>query len=304
MMAPMRAVPTLPVLRHHHARDGAPAAAPTGDALLARLFAGDLFVLAGTGASRALVATARQCLADVLGPAFTLPEEPAARAAWRCPALSASQVAALRGALYARADLHAHAARVVASLGLGRDMRVDAPRLRVITAGAERDPAAAAVYVLHRDTWYGCSEAQVNWWIPLFDTPEEQAFVFYPEHFDQAVPNTSARFDYARWMDTYGWHGDAPLDAYPRSTMDVSRTPALGFAYQAGDILLFAAAHLHQTRPNPIPGTSRLSIDLRTVARGAPGLRAPNVDNASTGAADRVAIEFAAVSALLGAEGA
>lgn len=305
MMSAMQAVPTFPALRHHHAHDGASARVPaTRDELLARLFAGDLFVFAGTDASRALAGTARQCLADVLGPAFTAPGDPAGRAAWRCPALSANQVAALRGVLYAQPDLHARAAEVVASLGMREGVRVDAPRLRVITAGAEQDPAAAPVYVLHRDTWYGCSEAQVNWWIPIFETPEEQAFVFYPQYFDRAVPNTSASFDYEHWMGTFGWHGDAPLDAYPQPTEDVSDAPALGFDYQAGDILLFAAAHLHQTRPNPIPGTSRLSIDLRTVVEATPGLRAPNVDNASTGAADRVAIEFAQVSALLGPEDA
>jgi hypothetical protein len=320
MMGRMEEAHPLPAIRHWyvHRRDrGQPARPQTWPALFARLFAGDLFVLAGPAASRALARRVRQCLADVAG--FALPEgrpegrlagepegEPdgeiddaGASAAWRCPALDIATVARVREALYAQPDLHAQAAAVVAALGMRQAARVDAPRLRVITAGAERDPAAAPVYVVHRDTWYGCDQAQVNWWIPIFDTPTEQVFVFYPEYFDRAVPNTSARFDYDAWMATIGWHGEAPLDAYPQPTVDVTGAPALRFDCRAGDILLFAAAQLHQTRPNPIAGTSRLSVDLRTVIDGMSELRAPNVDNASRGAAERVAREFVAVSALV-----
>jgi hypothetical protein len=290
----------LPAIRHWyvHRDPGEPPARPRSwDELFARLFAGDLFVLAGVEASLALAGRVRACLADVLG--LALPGDAVAAAAWRCPALAPEDVARVRAALYAQPDLHAHAAAVVAALGMREAARVDTPRLRVITAGAEHAPEAAPVYVVHRDTWYGCAESQVNWWIPVFDTPAEQAFVFYPEYFDRAVANTSARFDYEAWMETIGWHGQAPLEAYPQPTVDVTGAPSLRFDCEAGDILLFAAAQLHQTRPNPIAGSSRLSIDLRTVLEGAPVLAAPNVDNASTGAAERVAREFVAVSALV-----
>lgn len=289
----------LPAIRHWyvHRRDGGQPARPqTWRELFARLFAGDLFVLAGTAASRGLARGVRQRLADVAG--FALPEDEGASAAWRCPALDGATVARVREALYAQPDLHAQAAAVVAALGMREVARVDAPRLRVITAGAEHEPAAAPVYVVHRDTWYGCDQAQVNWWIPVFDTPAEQVFVFYPEYFDRAVPNTSARFDYDTWMATIGWHGQAPVEAYPQPTVDVTGAPALRFDCRAGDVLLFAAAQLHQTRPNPIAGTSRLSVDLRTVIDGMSGMSAPNVDNASRGAGERVAREFVAVSAL------
>jgi hypothetical protein len=294
---------SLPAIRHwyvHGGEGGQPARPETWPALFTRLFAGDLFVLAGTAPSRALARSVRQCLAGVAG--MDLPDEPAGDAGgasdWRCPALAPEVVARVREALYAQPDLHAQAAAVVSALGLREAARVDAPRLRVITAGAEHEPAAAPVYVVHRDTWYACDQAQVNWWIPVFDTPAEQVFVFYPDYFDRSVPNTSERFDYEPWMATVGWHGVAPLDAYPQPTVDVTGAPALRFDCRAGDILLFAAAQLHQTRPNPIAGTSRLSVDLRTVIDGASGLRAPNVDNASRGAAVRVAREFVAVSAL------
>ena len=285
----------LPAIRHWyvHRHGDQPARPQSWPALFARLFAGDLFVLAGPAPAQALARRVRQCLADVAGIVQ------GDGAAWRCPALDAPTVARVREALYAQPDLHSQAAAVVAALGLREAARVDAPRLRVITAGAEHEPAAAPVYVVHRDTWYGCDQAQVNWWIPVFDTPAEQVFVFYPDYFDRAVPNTSAGFDYAAWMATIGWHGAAPLDAYPQPTVDVTGAPALRFDCHAGDILLFAAAQLHQTRPNPIAGTSRLSVDLRTVIDGLPALSAPNVDNASRGAAERVAREFAAVSALL-----
>jgi hypothetical protein len=296
----------LPAIRHwyvHRGDRGRPARPQTWPELFARLFAGDLFVLAGTAASRALASRVRQCLADIAGIAGPDGDSDGdsdnTGAAWRCPALDVEIVTRVREALYAQPDLHAQAAAVVAALGMREAARVDAPRLRVITAGAEREPEAAPVYVVHRDTWYGCDQAQVNWWIPIFDTPAEQVFVFYPDYFDQAVPNTSARFDYDTWMATIGWHGEAPLDAYPQPTVDVTGAPALRFDCRAGDVLLFAAAQLHQTRPNPIAGTSRLSVDLRTVIDGASELHAPNVDNASRGAAERVRREFVAVSALV-----
>lgn len=318
----------LPAIRHwyvHRGDGGRPARPRAWPELFARLFAGDLFVLAGTAASRALAGRVRRCLAGVTGlsvPGIEPDSVPGiepesgpdsgpettrqaamdgagASAPWRCPALDPDTVARVREALYAQLDLHAQAAAVVAALGMGAVARVDAPRLRVITAGAEREPAAAPVYVVHRDTWYGCDQAQVNWWIPVFDTPVEQVFVFYPEYYDRAVPNTSARFDYDAWMATIGWHGEAPLEAYPQPTVDVTSAATVRFDCRAGDVLLFAASHLHQTRPNPIAGTSRLSVDLRTVIDGVSGLTAPNVDNASRGAAERVTREFVAVSALV-----
>ncbi|WP_428263774.1 hypothetical protein [Haliangium sp.] len=310
-----------PIPRVHFVPDADPGASPaparapeSWREVLAGLFRGELFVFPATAASRALVAAARECLGQVVGPdaqpaaaTATATADADAADAWRCPALSAAQVRAVRAALYARPELPARAARVVASLGFPARTRLDAPRLRVITAGAEREPAAAPVYVAHRDTWYGCAQAQVNWWMPVFDTPSEQAFVFYPDAFARAVANTSAGFDYERWMAAIGWHGEAPVEAYPQPTAaayaELTRARERRFDFGAGDILLFAAAQLHQTRPNPIAGTSRLSVDIRTVidpssedlaGPGAAGRwAAPNVDNASTGADTRVAREFA-----------
>ena len=109
----------LPAIRHwyvHRGEAGRPARPQTWPELFARLFAGDLFVLGGTAASQGLASRVRQVLADVAGVAG--PGSDGASAAWRCPALDARVVARVREALYAQPDLHAHAASVVAALGM------------------------------------------------------------------------------------------------------------------------------------------------------------------------------------------
>ncbi len=286
---------SLPQPVRHYARSGDCQTAPTSAAeLIARLQQGALFVYPATGASQELVATVQRALAAALGPRY---QAPRGSVGWRCPAVGREQLSALRERVYAEPELQALAARVVASLGFPPDTRVDAPRLRVITHGAEADPAARPVYVVHRDTWYGCPQGQLNWWIPIFDTPAEQAFAFYPERFEAAVPNSSGTFDYRRWMDDVGWHGEAPLEDYPAPRRPEGAGEEVRFAFSAGDVLLFSAAQLHQTTPNPIPGTSRLSLDVRTVTGGLP--EAPNVDNASTGAEERLRTEFRPLAELV-----
>jgi Phytanoyl-CoA dioxygenase (PhyH) len=273
-------------LLSHQLRKPAPR---TPHEAMTSLYAGDLFVFAATPASRTLVATARRHLVEALGTRYA----PVGRG-WRCPEVPFPRVAEVRQRLYADPDLRAQAARVVAELGWpARETRIDAPRLRVITAGAEREPKAAPVYVLHRDTWYACSQAQINWWTPLFDCPAEQAFAFYPQRFTTPVENSSADFDYARWAGDVGWHGAAPLTTYPAPSQgdDVDPGEEVRFPLAAGDLLLFSAAQLHRTTPNPVAGTSRLSLDFRTLTEG-PGSGAPNVDNQSSGAEERVQREF------------
>ncbi|MCA9644624.1 MAG: phytanoyl-CoA dioxygenase family protein [Polyangiaceae bacterium] len=209
---------------------------------------------------------------------------------WPCRLLEFDKLAQVREGLYSDPKLHQLAARIIASAGFDPVTCVDAPRLRVINHEAEQLPEAAPLFVVHRDTWYACPESQINWWIPIFKTPVEQAFAFYPEHFDREVANTSKSFDYEDWMKRVGWHGRTALDDYPAPTRYEPETKPLRFDFEAGDLLLFSAAHLHRTLPNPVAGSSRVSLDFRTVTPGVRGAR--NVDNGSGGALERVRREF------------
>jgi len=279
-----------PVRSYLHPGDRPGAPPQTAAELVARLLAGDLFVYPATPASLDLVAAARAALSATLGAEF-------APAAGPCPAVPFAQTAALRAALYRTPDLRARGARLLASLGLPRDARVDTPRLRVVTHGGEARAELRPVYVVHRDTWYGCPQGQVNAWVPVFDAPAPQGFAFYPRFFERAVPNGSGEFEYARWTAEVGWHGAAPLEDYPAPREEAAAfLPELRFDVEAGQVLLFASHHLHQTTPNPVAGTTRLSLDVRFVAGDG---AAPNVDNASRGADQRLREEFAPVASLV-----
>lgn len=270
-------------------------AVPRGEALLRALYAGQLFVFRATDATRGLVALCREALAG------EVKEASGAGDAWRCPVLSFEQLSRVRERLYAHPALRPVAAEVIASLDVPTHTRVDTPRLRMVAAGAETQPEAAPVYVVHRDTWYACPQAQINWWVPVFDTPASQAFAFYPRFFEVPVDNGSQGFEYGRWMREVGWHGAAPLGDYPAPhDAEAAFGPAHRFSFAAGDLLLFSASHLHQTLPNPIAGTSRLSVDFRTVTGLPEGAEAPNVDNGSSGADARVREEMREVATLLG----
>ncbi len=259
--------------------------------LVRRLHEGDLFVVESTDASQALIQQVHEVLRTTPG----LPPLPSLQGPY--PAAGHEALTEVRQTLYGQCDLPSLAAKIVAEFGQEEDTYLDSPRLRVVTAGAEHIPEAAPVFVAHRDTWYSCDQAQINWWVPVFDCPKTQAFAIYPQYFERAVPNASKSFDYAEWMKKVGWHGRAPLSEYPAPFQPVQATEQVRFDMKAGDILLFASAHLHQTLPNAIAETSRLSLDFRCVLPGGPA--SPNVDNQSTGANLRMQEQFQSVASLL-----
>ncbi len=270
-----------PVVRHAWPGDRPPPA--DADTMLRRLHQGELFVFGGLPASRRLVRDVRQRLVAALCPEGTELDVPRVRD-------PLPQLRTLRAALGGSPLVRRAVSDILRALGLPAYTRVDDLRLRLVTQGTEDHPDAAPVYLLHRDTWYGCPQTQINGWIPLFDIGPEQAFAFYPRWFDRPVPNSSAQFDYTEWMEKVGWHGDTALSDYPQPIVPVERGPEVRFGFEAGDVLLFSAAQLHQTQPNPVLGTTRYSVDFRFVVEGGP--RSPNADNASRGAEDRLAADF------------
>ena len=243
--------------------------------LVARLHGGARGVVAPSAAGFALIGAVGGW-ADRVAPA------------WRADPFAA--LGARRGALGDDRAVAVAVAAAVRALGFGATALVDRPRLRIITADGAPD---AAVFVAHRDTWYGCPAGQVNLWWPLDDVGPERAFAFYPEVFARAVPNTSAGFDYAVWQREVGWHGDAPVARYPTVAPGVDLGAPSRCAVRAGGVLLFSGHQLHATQPLASGARPRLSVDVRLVMPGGP--EAVRVDDQSQGAAARLAAEFRAV---------
>lgn len=163
---------------------------------------------------------------------------------------------------------------------------VDVLRLRCVPHGGYKNLKTVHSYTAHRDTWYANPACQINWWIPLFDVDERQTFRFFPRYFREFIANTSDTFDYASWVRQVGFQAKKvhDLSLYPTITEKPEDEGAASFSCKAGDIVLFSAAHLHQTCDND-SGKTRFSVDFRTVHTGdlAAGMGAPAPDNRSQG---------------------
>ncbi len=174
-------------------------------------------------------------------------------------------------------------------LHLSREpLAVDALRLRAVLHEGHVVDAAAPAYSAHRDTWFANPHAQINFWVPLHDVGEDETFVFFPDAFGRAVPNDSARFDYARWREEVGWQRtNRPADAiYPTVAGTPDLGPPMRFSASRGEVIVFSAAQLHQP-VRQVTGRTRFSVDFRFVVLRdvEAGHGARNVDAACTGSA-------------------
>jgi hypothetical protein len=250
------------------------------------LYAGAIFHLPGDAASARLVREAWAALETELG------ENPRESQFRMTDGDFFDRIGQLRKAIYTGPRFHALVAAVLQGRGFDPTRTAcDPARLRVISHKGYENPAAAPIYYAHRDTWYAHSQAEITWWVPLHDVTPAETFVFYPDWFDRLVPNNSEAFDHDNWTRhgaalRIGWqnpeHGRTHI--YPGQVGEFDPGREVGFAAAAGDVVLFAGAHFHQTRKNAT-GRTRFSLDFRTVdlEDHASGGGAPNADNRSTG---------------------
>jgi hypothetical protein len=253
------------------------------------IYAGAVFLLDPTDASKRLVADVRALLVDVLG-GEDIRAIPAGldNDAWF------EKIGRVRRELFLDPRWHDRVRDLLASYGFD-PMRTafDPLRLRAVAHRGHEEPRAAAVYYPHRDTWYAHSQAIVTWWVPLDDLSEEETFVFYPDRFSEPVPNDSEVFDYDAWVRDgwslkIGWQDpEAGRRArYPSVLGAWDGGREVGFSCRRAQALLFSGAHFHRTLPHAT-GRARFSLDFRAVdlEDHARGEGAPNVDNRSRGAA-------------------
>ncbi len=198
----------------------------------------------------------------------------------------------LRKLFYLDEKYHDHLRNVIASYGFNPNRTAFDPiRIRVILPGGHRNPKAAPVYFPHRDTWYAHPQSLIVGWIPLHDLSANETFEFFPDYFDQEVPNNSEIFDYADWIKDgpalkIGWQNkDSGLSAgYSKASANHNPGRRIRFCCESGEALFFAGSHYHQTLEQDL-GTIRYSLDFRLVnlddvklAKGS-----PNSDNRSKG---------------------
>lgn len=250
-------------------------------ALRQRLYAGEILQLPASERSLRLVDDAKNLLQTLIGTVY--PES--LHEIWSTNQLHQA-ISHVRRQLTQNEGLRQCYLALMQEMGLDlADWRIDMPRLRAVIPGAEQVAAAAPMFYAHRDTWYANPANQINLWIPLANYPARQTFVFWPEVFEQTVQNDSEQFDYAEWKQNTGFQNPAApsSSAYPRA-LTLPQEPPVGFACQCGEPLLFAAAQLHQTLPNPGPEI-RFSLDLRLVnlPDHQQGLGAKDPDNRATG---------------------
>lgn len=256
--------------------------------LIDRLFGGEVIVLPPTRQSLALVDATK----EVIGEAPCDNELRQKLNAMPDAAL-ADLTVGLKEKVLQDSSIQAHMHTLVRSSGSGlfsgEVLLADSVRLRVIPGGREAAFYKASAFAAHRDSWYANSRAQINWWIPLHDVDDSQSVLFYPSFFDRPIANDSEQFDYATWRNEVGF-GKSQLNRggfYPRATQPIEPDePRFAICAEKGSIVLFSAAHLHQTVINKEESV-RISLDFRTVdpLHESEGIGAPDLDNRSRGSA-------------------
>jgi hypothetical protein len=255
------------------------------------LYAGELFHVGPTPASRALVDDVHELLAEEFGP-----DDPRFAQARMPEAEFFAAIGRIRRRLFVDPGFHRHVFAIVEACGFDPvEIAFDPVRLRVVSHDGHHNPRAAPIYYAHRDTWFALSQSVIAWWVAMHDIPEEQTFAIYPEWFQRPIPNTSDGFDYDEWaVDSrdlkIGWQDrNAGRDVhYSGSTGTFEPGHAVRLAAKRGDNVVFSGTHLHQTIGHSA-GHTRFSLDFRMVRLPdhEAGKGPPNVDNRSRGSATR-----------------
>lgn len=257
-------------------------------ALREGIYRGEIFTLPATQASRQLVQAVRELLAGRLE---HLCSDPRQAQFQTTNDDFFSVVTGIRQEIAEAESYRQKQEDLLAELGFEiPGIAYDVLRLRAVQHAGHQNPRAAAAYFAHRDTWYSNPLAQINFWLPLYDVSADQGFSIYPDYFLRPVKNSSAQFDYAEFKKYVGWQNHRTAAAptfqavYPTATEPFDPSQARRFALRAGEILIFSAAHLHQTYAN-LSGQTRFSIDFRVVhlADQQAGQGAVNVDTCAVG---------------------
>ncbi len=139
----------------------------------------------------------------------------------------------------------------------------DVPRLRTMSSGGYLRTGIALAVPPHRDTGYGGSQAQLNWWIPLHELTPDSCMAVYSAYFERGVLNTSADYDHRAWLSgarqEAARHVRSDTRSHPVCREEIEARHEVRLLCPPEGLLLFSASHLHATVPNT-SGRTRLSV--------------------------------------------
>ena len=164
----------------------------------------------------------------------------------------------------------------------------DVPRLRIVTSDNFLTSGVGYAYKAHRDTWYSSPEAQVNWWLPVYDLAPENTMSVYPQYWTRKIKNSSRDFNYEEWCRTGRTMATSQTSSdtrkHPLPLEEINAVGETRYVLASGEVMLFSASQLHATAPNT-SGKTRFSIDFRTVNLDdlKQGKGAKNIDNEAKG---------------------
>jgi hypothetical protein len=258
----------------------------SADELRQRLYDGNLVVLTRLRAVSEFVNYTREQLTDLFKP-----HDPEHAHEHFDPA----EMARLLGA-WKPGFIHAERSKslvcdIIREAGLPAEQtHYDVPKPRTSFPVGHLTTGVAFAFPWHRDVWYSAPAQQLNWWLPVFEARPDNSMSFDLPNFDQAVPNSSAAFDYyvnnAKRLTTAAQVTEEkqarPGAIGHKSAHDLVVLPS------PGSVLLFSGAQLHTSIPNT-SGRARYSVDFRTVDAQdlEAGRGAPLVDANCTGTAIR-----------------
>jgi hypothetical protein len=168
------------------------------------------------------------------------------------------------------------------------DIYFDVPRMRTATAHEYLTSGIAYAFHPHRDTWYSAPQAQINWWLPIYEVEPDNILAFHPRYWTDPIPNSSNEYNYYEWNATSRKDASKMVKSdtrkQPKPLEEVELDPQIRVLTPVGGPVLFSGAQLHSSVPNTTEKT-RFSIDFRTVSLSDlhEGRGAPNIDSACTG---------------------
>jgi hypothetical protein len=250
----------------------------------AAVYNGDLFVFKPTPSGLALVTRARELLETAFAPHHPT------KAQYQLPVDEyAVLLAKVKPAFIHDPLCKQLIPKLIAELGGDpKQVYFDVPRMRSATAHEYLTTGIAYAFHPHRDTWYSASQAQINWWFPIYEMDPNNGMAFYPKYFSNGVPNSSHTYNYYRWNKENRAAASQQIGTdtrvQPKLTADVDLGPEVRVVTPVGGIIMFSGQQLHATVPNTTELT-RFSIDFRTAHRGdlEAGRLAPRVDSDCTG---------------------
>ena len=256
------------------------------EALREKLYGGDLVVLTQLKAVRDFVEYTRRELAELFQP-----HDPQHAHEHFEPEQMAKMLGVWKPRFIHAESSRKHICSIIKEAGFPAERtHYDLPKPRTSFPRGHLNTGVAFAFPWHRDAWYSAPPQQINWWLPVFPAREDNSMSFDLQNFDQAVPNSSADFDYYRnnasrlttasQVKQERQARPGAINHEPRHDLVVLPAP--------GAVLLFSGAQLHTSIPNT-SGLSRFSVDFRTVDASdvLTGLGAPLVDAHCTGTAIR-----------------